>query len=167
MPASVVEQTERPMAEMLRLGERLIEQQIAAVNALDEKARQALTLGITAFGAPLVISNFGATPSLPVLAAGLGLNLIASVFFIDAYIGLRRGKSLVVGPSPAWIAEKAREAGFTQEEYYATILPSFDVYSRQNVEVVARQSGRLRRGLVFLLLAAAAYGASVLIPLAS
>lgn len=151
----------RDLAEMVREGERVLDIQGESYQQQDEKSQQAIGLGLGSLGGLFAIATFLADrlqPSFDVQAwrlitlAGV-LNIVALLFFIDAYIGLRRSTgSRAVVPGLPWLCEKAASSEWTLEDHYLSLLEDFRRCFEINTRLIARRIARRRQGVVLLLL---------------
>lgn len=143
------------LGEMLREAERAIDHQVHAVERLDSKSQQLLNLGVAALAGGLAIATL--TTQIPdkatgtlllfaLLLAGL-LNILALLFFFEAYVGLRHHPELHVGPQLEWLKAKSLDPYWRPIDHFTSILGDYARYYSWNARQIARSAARRRWGL--------------------
>lgn len=151
---------------MLRESERTIDQQVRAMEELDDKSEHMLTLGVAALGGGAALATFAiANARLSVDAVFLAgvfiagsLNLLALLLLSASYIGFRQHIERHVGPRLAWIAEKSNDATWRLLDHYLSLVMDYPSYEDWNAKRMAASAKKRRYGLNALLLAVLAYG---------
>lgn len=151
----------RFLAEALRIAERILDHQARAIERLDEKSQNAITLGVAALGGGLALGSLVTTrdPAMDVifeaLFAGAGaLNLAALLLLLDAYTGLRSQRFFRYGVSIAWMASyESFSVGKLHRSLLAT-LHEITVGNHHTMRLITR---RRRQGLGGLMGAVALY----------
>lgn len=146
------------LEEMVRAQERVIEHQAHALEEQDGKSEHMIRLSIAALAgavalASLLLRGPEAIPTTSLLPLGIaaGLNLVALILFVDAYVGFRRHPETYIGPDPSWIANRALEAEWPHEKYLSALLQAYPGFFRHNSLVAERTTQRRRAGVYNLL----------------
>jgi hypothetical protein len=143
------------------LASKDLEAQVATAEVIRQKTESAIGLGTAALGGGyalvgLAVEKIPAALGWPLLVlvvvAGT-LNLLALLFFVRSTLAIRT--SLIVGPSPDWVREKSKDATWTKNDLWASLLSKFPEKSRANDEVMKRAVDRRIAGMRLLILAMA------------
>lgn len=149
------------LREMLRELERILDQQLRAVEEQDDRAEQAITLAVATLGGGLGLATLlsGALyrdgVSLAFLGVSAGVNLASLAWLLRAYMGVP--KALQVGPRPTWLRDKANDAGWTVQDHLLSMVTDVPDYCLANADILRRRASIILRGVWMLLLALAGY----------
>lgn len=155
----------RRLAEMARTAERVVDRQVRALEASDEKSQRALTLAVAALAGGLALGSlalerdpgrFEALGGAALVAGGV-LNLTALVRLVDAYTGLRGSTSIATGPAVLWLKAKAMDVTWTLADHYRSLIGSLATYEGHNARLLSSAARRRGQGLMLLLFAVALY----------
>lgn len=152
------------LEEMLREQERAFRFQVRGLEEEDGKSLRMIQLSIAALAGGVALSTVllrtpSPVPSLSVvwIAMAAGLNLLALVIFVDAYVGFSDPSDAYVGPTPAWIAERVEEPTWTLEDHLVAQIERNPSFFQHNLSIVEDATQRRRRGIYLLLSALFAY----------
>lgn len=153
------------LEEMIREQERALRLQLRGIEEEDEKSLRMIQLSIAALAGGVALSTVVlrtpgpvSSPSIVWIAAAAGLNLLALVLFVDAYVGFTNPSDAHIGPTPSWTAEKARdESGWTLERHLLAQIERNPSFFRHNLAVVEGATRRRRKGIYLLLTALFTY----------
>lgn len=152
------------LQEMLREQERALRFQVRGLEEEDEKSLRMIQLSIAALAGGVALSTVllrtpGAIPASSIwpIVIAAGLNLVALFLFVDAYIGFSDPSDAYVGPTPAWVAEKAPDRGWTLERHLLAQIERNPSFFHHNLSIVEEATQRRRRGIYLLLSALSAY----------
>lgn len=149
------------LREMLRELERILDQQLRAVEEQDDRAEQAVTVAIATLGGGLGLASVvaGVVPTDPMFLLLLGVaasvNLGALHHFLRAYLGIP--KALQIGPQPAWVRSKARDPAWTMGDHLQSLVENLPDYCHGNADILRQRAAELYRGTKVLLMAIGAY----------
>lgn len=153
------------LREMLREAERVLDQQLHALDEMDDKTEQLLAVGVATAGAGIALFAFlaqhggnGVGPAAQGGWAGaFALNLAALLAFLQAYVGFGARRLPKAGPSPSWIAEKLDDAAWSTRTHVASVVAAYPDYFRDNARVMVREGRAQRVGLALLTFAVLVY----------
>jgi hypothetical protein len=145
------------LREMLREAEGVLDQQLHALDELDDKTEQLLAVGVATAGAGIALFAFlaqrGGGVGLAAQAgwmASFASNLAALLAFLQAYVGFGARRLPKAGPSLSWLAEKANDAAWSLEAHVASVVAAYPEYFRNNDRVLVRQGRAQQIGLALL-----------------
>lgn len=155
---------------MLREAERVIDHQVRALEELDDKSEQMITVTIAALaggvamGLLLAQESLGLSSPAATLSLGLAgaLNLLALGMFLFAYLGGTAHTEVEVGPSIRWLVEKSNDETWDEPTHLVSAISGFTEYDRHNIERMAHATDWRRRGLLVLFGSLFTYGATLL-----
>ena len=146
------------LEEMVRLGERTIDQQIAAMDVIRGKNESAISLALTILGASpvalglLTEAQAGAVGTAPLVVFGTGAALVFLAVALLLHSGLLRPTSAQTGPHPTFLDELSDDRTWTREEMLHSLVGSFPDYYHANLQKM-EESIRWRRNGVYVLVA--------------
>jgi hypothetical protein len=151
------------LREMLREAERVIDHEVRAIEELDKKTAQALTLSLSGLSLFVLLGGFVGPKASPAflalfMVAGV-LNAGAVYLLVKSYHGPESRAEVNVGPSPVWMAEKLG----TQEglgDHYAAVLFGYAEYHIHNVRFMDEIKKARSNAVGLLSLAGAFYAAA-------
>ena len=149
---------------MLQDAQRVVDHQVAAIEQLDNKTSQALTVAVSGFSLVVLLGALAPRASvefLLLLVAAAAVNGLAVLRLLRAYHGMGADGDVSVGPSPAWIATALAERT-SHHEYLEAVLLGYARYAQSNERFMAEMRDRRQVAIALLLLAALLYGAAAL-----
>lgn len=142
-----------------------IEYQIDASESAERKAARLINVGLAAIAGGLTIAGYMAPRadqfpsedmwvSAVALGVGLLLNFGALLYFLDAYVGLKRNRRPVfqVDMSPDWLEAWAQNDQWSREHMQYSLIQTLGDNVRTNSEKLQDLSSRRRAGLWLLIL---------------
>lgn len=167
-PGDVTDQDRATLLrEMVREAERVVDHQARLWEGLDAKAEQLMRLALlTLAGAVALATFFLQVQDIPLdetflflfLAGGL-LVVLAVLFIVSSYVGIRSDRRFDVGPSPAWLVERSSHRNSTLEVHLGKVLETYEedfATNRRRMDLVARSR---RWGVLMLVWGTAVYAA--------
>jgi hypothetical protein len=157
------EEDDALFAEMLRVAERVLDHQVKAIEALDLKTQNAITLGVAALGGGLALGSLVTAQGRAgvdvwfagVFGAGGLLNLAALALLIDANTGLRRQRFVRYGVHVSWLRESWPDGSL--RELRRSMVREIEDYAISNAHVMRAIASRRRQGLLVGFAAVTAY----------
>src|ERR1051325_3389938 len=150
---------------MLREAERVLDHEVQAIEQLDAKTSQALTLAISGITLLVVLGTLAGTNvsrSFLALLALAGLANAAAVHaLIRAYHSLPSRAEVSVGPSPAWLADALTVARSLREPMDSFLLGYRDYHSNNQAFIADMKRSRTV-GVKLLVASALLYGGCAL-----
>lgn len=151
--------------EMLRECERTIDHQVRALEEHDDKTAHMLTLTVAALGGGvalvgLAFGSFRADLDVFFVASAVlagAINITSVLLLVGAYVGFRRHTEVHIGPSVAWIADKANDAEWSVLDHYLCVVKDYPSYYEWNTQRSQASAARRRRGVQALCVAVAGY----------
>lgn len=161
----------RRLAETLREVERIIDHQARAIEELDDKSEQFITLAVAALAGGIALGAFGVqqlahgVDALAVALLGVagGFNLIGLLFIVNSYIGFRQQIEVYVGPDVEWLVQKSNDRDWTLASHYLNVIAGFAGYYQNNLKKMSHSVHWRRRGVYVLVTGVAAYAATFLL----
>lgn len=155
------------LGEILREAERVLDHQVRALDTLDDKVEQMLTLSVGVLLGAFALAAFLAERANPwrayaaALAAGGLWNVTAVVRFARAYGVVDREIEAQVGPDSYWLVERAQDTTWAAEAHAAQVLGAIHNSIEANGEMAAFVSQERARGMRWLLAALTLYAAVI------
>lgn len=153
------------LREMVREAERVIDHQARVWEGLDGKAEQLMRLALLALAGAVGLATFllqmrdvhlDEVFLALFLAAGFVV-VLATLFFVSAYAGIRSDRRFDVGPAPAWLAERSHRRNPALGAHLREVLATYDEdyeANRRRMDLVARSR---KRGVLMLVAGIAVY----------
>lgn len=167
---------EEPIREIQSQLQRYADHQVSVRAEMDSKLGQLLSLSVVALGGGialgrLILGNSG-NPLASTEIWGLGgvvggaiLNLIASLIFLDLYVGLssKRSPEVFPGPDPAWYIDRVHEDDWEPRQVRSSLTKAYRTTIDENEDEINRLARRRRVGVWAALLGVVLYGATILL----